>query len=314
MEFLITTAIWDEMSNEYDQDAWRIDASDSYLTSGIKHIGNFLKMSLTLVVGLICAIVTPIFLFSDVIYQSGKAIYNLGTVSDQSDQTGSDGSVQKAINESNTLSHLMSKASKSPSTQNMNRLEEKRSSNSAIFCQFYKPSGLNPLKVSLNDTRKVSLNDIWNYPDERLERDHYYIQWLFIDSTISSVAPASPLITPEIQQAFLNDVELRTNLRISFDRMLKFYGLKRDTNTGVISKANNFDERSKIWINKENHNLLRITRILSSMAKLGCKEEAKALYTMLQELSLSKNSIQEIFKDPMTHWANIIHFGIEEDN
>ncbi len=237
MEFLVTTEIWRQISQEYNQDLWSIQDSDPYFNSGIKHIGNFSKMSLVLLAGLICTIVTPIFLLLDVTHQLVKVF----------DQRGSDGVL------------------------------EKRLLNNLIFCAFYENKG--------NNAHQVSLNDIWNYSDQELENKHDYIQWLFISNSISKEDPSSPIITYDIQNAFKNNVKLRTNLIHSFDRMLQFYGFQRDTRTSIISKANNFEERRPLWMTKDNHNLLRISRILISMSMLGCLKEAQAFYTVLQELS-----------------------------
>ncbi len=294
MEFFITAAIWSKLSQEYDRDLWTIQSSDPFFRSSIKQIGHFTKASLVLVVGLICIIAIPIFVCLDVTYQLAKAFYC----------TGSGKSQQEANNE--RFHHrLPIEKKRVPSNQTGNiptsfpEGEVKNQLDSSIFCDFYQNKGKN-----LN---QVSLNDIWEYSDQELESNKDYMHWLFINSHVSKSSSSAPTMTAAIQNAFLNSAKLQTNLIRSFDRMLKFYGFQRNTGTGVISQANNFDERSKLWMTKKNHNLLRISRILISMSMLGCSKEARALYTVLQELSQETwgPKRQQLLKAPLIYCRNL---------
>ena len=129
------------------------------------------------------------------------------------------------------------------------------------------------------------LHQIQQWPDERLEAVHDFIQWLFPLPEPSPVNPLAPVLDPETIEAFAARPELRRNLRLSFLRMLRFYGL--DMQPGpppAVRLAANFAERAANWLHRGNHNHLRITRILKSLALLGLKEEAGAFLACLETI------------------------------
>ncbi len=124
---------------------------------------------------------------------------------------------------------------------------------------------------------------IQQWPDERLEAVHDFIQWLFPLAEPSPVNPLAPVLDRETIEAFAAQPELRQNLRLSFLRMLRFYGLEMQSGPPLrIQPAANFDERAANWLHPGNHNHLRITRILKSLALLGLKEESGAFLECLE--------------------------------
>ena len=129
------------------------------------------------------------------------------------------------------------------------------------------------------------VGQIQQWPDQRLEAVHDFIQWLFPLPEPSPVNPLAPVLDPETIDAFAEQPELRENLRTSFVRMLGFYGLEmRPGGTLAVGRANNFQERAANWLHPGNHNHLRITRILKSLALLGLLEEARAFLGCLETI------------------------------
>ena len=129
------------------------------------------------------------------------------------------------------------------------------------------------------------LHEIQQWPDDRLEAVHDFIQWLFPLTEPSPVNPLAPTVDPETIQAFEAQPELRRNLRASFLRMLRFYGLEMSSHEPpVVQRAGNFAERAQNWLHPGNHNHLRITRILKSLNLLGLKQEAGAFLKCLEEI------------------------------
>ena len=129
------------------------------------------------------------------------------------------------------------------------------------------------------DHRGRFLREIQQWPDERLEAVHDFIQWLFPLWEPSPVNPEAPVLDAETVRAFEARQELRENLRASFLRMLRFYGLAmRGT---MVERGENFAEASRNWLTPGNHNHLRITRILKSLMTLGLAEEARAFFECL---------------------------------
>jgi len=126
------------------------------------------------------------------------------------------------------------------------------------------------------------LDDILAWSDERLEAVHDYIQWLFPTREPSGVNPVAPLVTDVTVRAFADEPALRDRLRAALDRMLSFYGLLRDEDRVEIDAAR-FPSRAATWLHAGNHNHLRLTRIIDSLAQLGRREDAHALKRCLLE-------------------------------
>jgi hypothetical protein len=130
------------------------------------------------------------------------------------------------------------------------------------------------------DHRGRSLDGILTWDDDDLESVHDYIQWLFPTRQPSAVNPFAPLVTDATVTAFLSDATLRERLRRAFERMLRFYGL-RENDGPIEPDPERFAARSPVWLHPGNHNHLRLTRIMESLATLGLQREARALQRCL---------------------------------
>ncbi len=129
------------------------------------------------------------------------------------------------------------------------------------------------------------LPDIQQWPDNLLEANHDFIQWMFPLVEPSSVHPEAPTLDQETIRAFKARADLQENLRNSFLRMLAFYGFEKQTPDGpAIRRSAAFAEQSSEWLWPGNHNHLRITRIIKSLRLLGLEAEAKAFFKCLSEL------------------------------
>jgi hypothetical protein len=133
------------------------------------------------------------------------------------------------------------------------------------------------------DDRGRRLEEILDWPDERLEAVHDFIQWMFPLAERSGANPGAPVLDDETVRAFQSQPELQARLRVSFVRMLGFYGLELTTGPEV-RRAANFSERSREWLTRWNHNHLRITRILKSLRILGLAGESRAFFHCLDEI------------------------------
>jgi hypothetical protein len=92
------------------------------------------------------------------------------------------------------------------------------------------------------------------------------------------------LLDDETVAAFREDATLRDNLARSHDVMLSFYGLKFNPESGDVEPAANFAERAANWLHRNNHNHLRITRILYCLMALGLPQRARAFFRCLTQL------------------------------
>jgi hypothetical protein len=132
------------------------------------------------------------------------------------------------------------------------------------------------------DAAGRTLAGILAWDDERLEAVHDYIQWLFPTRQPSGVNPFAPLVAEATVRAFARDGRLRDRLGEAAVRMLAFYGLINNGG-GIAIDASRFPARSRVWLHPGNHNHLRLTRIMDSLATLGLRDEALALQRCLVE-------------------------------
>ena len=142
---------------------------------------------------------------------------------------------------------------------------------SSALVSFYRSTG--------RDDRGRTLDEILAWDDRALEGVHDYIQWLFPLDQRSAFNAGAPLVSASERGAFRNDERLRAGLKRALVRMLAFYGLRIAGDR--IERAKNWPERSRVWLTPYNHNYLRLTRIIRSLALLGEPELARALRTAL---------------------------------
>lgn len=152
-----------------------------------------------------------------------------------------------------------------------------------------------------NDYRGRSLDALRAFDTERLEGTHDFIQWLFPLPEPSGASAHAPILSRDDIAAFLADAALRDELRKSLDVMLAFYGLARSGSgeETVIRRGANYAVRSAEWLDRP-HNFLRLSRILRSLALLGCKPEARALLACLEEIV--KENGWALGSDTLAYW------------
>jgi hypothetical protein len=134
------------------------------------------------------------------------------------------------------------------------------------------------------DAQERSLEDILAWDDARLEAIHDYIQWLFPLDEPSRFNRDAPLLTGADRLAF-RQPPLNANLGRALDRMLAFYGfaIDRAAISPRIFRSERWHERSQEWLHAGNHNLLRLTRMIRSLALVGHADLATALYKALRQ-------------------------------
>ena len=150
-----------------------------------------------------------------------------------------------------------------------------------------------------------TLAQILAWDDERLEAVHDYIQWVFPTRQPSGVNPFAPLVTDATVRAFEQDATLRDRLRQALDRMLMFYGLAWNGDRIAIDDSR-FPIRSRVWLRPGNHNHLRLTRILDSLATLGLTTEARALQRCLLEDICTGPGAQSVSPRTADFWRRAV--------
>ena len=147
------------------------------------------------------------------------------------------------------------------------------------------------------DNRGRFLSNLWKKGNFFLETCHDYIQWMFPLNEESQHNSKAPVLTKE-EIAFIQSNEtIQRNMLKSLDVMLRFYGLERDGKK--FQRGKNFEKRRKWWITKNNHNFLRITRILKSLKLCGLDNYAWALFEELGQIYLEYPIISD---ETLGHW------------
>ncbi|CAE7030303.1 hypothetical protein CFE70_004113 [Pyrenophora teres f. teres 0-1] len=97
---------------------------------------------------------------------------------------------------------------------------DEAASKSQLIVRFYDPN------IGARDSLGRTQTEILQWSDAKLESSHNYIQMLFPLPEGSPYNNEAPVIDLNVMQAFRSRVELRQQLRLSFERMLTFYGFR----------------------------------------------------------------------------------------
>jgi hypothetical protein len=162
-------------------------------------------------------------------------------------------------------------------------------------------------KGKIPDSEGRMIHDIYKYDYSELEYSHDYIQWLFPLNTYSRFNESAPVLNDNDIIEFQKDETIKNNLINSLRILLGFYGydLVVDNLKIIIKRADNFDKRIKTWITKDNHNFLRITRILICLKLAKLDDYAELFFNELKSLydSEFKEVIGAVTFD---YWENAI--------
>ncbi|MGA2785660.1 MAG: opioid growth factor receptor-related protein [Candidatus Bathyarchaeia archaeon] len=125
---------------------------------------------------------------------------------------------------------------------------------------------------------RYTIDDVWRFSYEQLEKTHDYIQWIFPLTIPSSHVQDIPILNKEEVHEFRTNEILRPKVLNSFRLMLNFYGFEMTGDTIIPSPE--FKNQSG-WLYPKNHNYLRISRILESLLLLGFRDESETFLSAL---------------------------------
>lgn len=141
-----------------------------------------------------------------------------------------------------------------------------------------------------------------NFTDDKLEVHHSYIQWLFPLEVPSNFNPFAPLLTNEQKELFKSDNDLKNKLIVAFERMLKFYSFKFDSDRIIPVKR--ITPETVHWFHFGDHNYLRISRILRCLNLCGETVRASLFLEALTKLYLEFPGY--ISSNNMKYWQEAI--------
>lgn len=113
------------------------------------------------------------------------------------------------------------------------------------------------LKGTGKDNQGRTLNEILGWSDTELEHSHDTIQWLFPLSELSQFNLDAPVLTKN-DLVELKTEEVQKGIIKAFDRFALFYNNPQ-------------------WLTPNNHNYLRLTRILKCLGLANLSKEKNAL-------------------------------------
>jgi hypothetical protein len=132
------------------------------------------------------------------------------------------------------------------------------------------------------------IDDIWRMSLEGLEYTHDYIQWLFPLRERSAVQPDVPVLDDAAIAGFAS-ADMRDRLKRSTDVMAAFYGFVIDG--AELRFASNAADRQSVWLTHGNHNFLRLTRIMKSLATLGLPDLATGWLAILSHVYATNQNL-----------------------
>ena len=131
------------------------------------------------------------------------------------------------------------------------------------------------LEGSYPDLQGRYLSDIWSFTDEKIEKTHDFIQWVFpLDEQSNAMWDAPVLIHEEIEEIRISN-KAKENLIKSQNWFLQFV-MKNDD-----------------WIRPKNHNQRRISRMIKSLRLLHSNEAAVHSFGSVVGLATERNFVNE---------------------
>lgn len=163
-------------------------------------------------------------------------------------------------------------------------LERKSKLSSRDLIDFYEETNCTP--------EGYYLSDIMNFSNEHLEKSHTYIQYLFPTREPSKFNQIAPSLDDETINVFRARQDLKDKVRTSLSKMIRFYG-------------------GKDWITPNNHNFLRLTRILNCLREFQMVDELNYLYSELSRIYQEHSEI--IGQKTFDFWTKAFQ-GIEHED
>ncbi|KAI1780319.1 opioid growth factor receptor conserved domain-containing protein [Hypoxylon cercidicola] len=135
------------------------------------------------------------------------------------------------------------------------------------------------------NTEGRTLDYILSQPDAWLERTHNFIQWLFPLPRPSQYNPTAPLLDRATAEYMGEHPRFQEQLRLSVIRMMWFYGFQvqfdpaHNISFQVAEDPVTLENPYRRWFKRQDHNHLRISRMIKSLRYFDMQEEAIIVYS-----------------------------------
>ncbi len=151
----------------------------------------------------------------------------------------------------------------------------------------------------------ITHKEILSYSFFDFEHSHNTIQWLFPTNKPSKYQPSSPLLQIEDVAAFCQRPRMVRNILNSFQFFLAKLGLAtllNDNNDLIIISNFGSDE----LLREENHNWLRITRVLDCFITINQPTLVEAAEALYMYLVTKQNDGDYDFGKSLSYWNKAI--------
>jgi hypothetical protein len=133
-----------------------------------------------------------------------------------------------------------------------------------------------------------TLDEILHWDDETWEGCHDFIQWIFPLMEPSKFNPDAPLLDDNTIKVFKSSLTIRLNISRVLHRAKHFFGL--------------YSYEKPVWFEPKDHNMLRITRLLTFLVLIDQTNDASYLYNWLDRMDyLYPDCVPEVTWD---FWQN----------
>ena len=153
------------------------------------------------------------------------------------------------------------------------------------------------LGLARSQPEDLSIDDILRFTEKKVEKCHCFIQWIFPMMEPSQHNSSAPQISGGFKELFLENTKAQESFCKSCRKYLNFIGF--ECVLGEISILTT--ENAKMFYDRQNHNRLRITRVLNSLNQIGKTECSKNIFSKLKRI-YSENPCR-IPKDSFEYWA-----------
>ncbi|KAI2466131.1 opioid growth factor receptor conserved region-domain-containing protein [Annulohypoxylon bovei var. microspora] len=146
-------------------------------------------------------------------------------------------------------------------------------------------------------------DEIVSWDDDRIERDHRFIQWLFPLARSSSADEDAPVVDRQILIYVRNHNEILQNMRLAVTRMMRFYGFDMFWDSELRVVISNLGLRNEVygrWLKDKDHNHNRITRMIQSLRLFSLDDEAEAIYQRFLLMNRGRGS--PVSQATLHHW------------
>jgi len=143
----------------------------------------------------------------------------------------------------------------------------------------------------------MRLSDILSASDHWWEKRHCFIQILFPNTMPSKMNPDAPII----EDFSVFDGVYKYSVSVAVNRFLKFLGI------GILTDTDTYFVQIKEWFRPDNHNILRVTRLLIFLKGVGMIAELNAIRDFLR--LFHKHNLKPEIRDSLAYtmsvWENV---------